>query len=279
MKKTLFIVAAAMMFVACQKDEVAVKATKTLTLKATMEQASSASKTSFGEKEGSAQKLLWNVGDQILVVDEAGLTATLTADAEADTATTTFTGTAPEGFGAIKYAFYGAFANYDAAGETIELTLPETCTNLNGISKGANPSYAIVSGDAATFKNVCGILAFRADNSNFHVSTVGISSLDNNIAGKFSMDCTNGELNNIEGGKTMTANLNGASGADLYFVVPASSFSTGFKVSAKGYGMYSSMSGEKVNNAVSTVFRSNILRLPELSFVANEEEWRIDIDY
>ena len=276
MKKTLFIVAAAMMFVACQKDEVAVKATKTLTLKATMEQASSASKTSFGEKVGTTQKLVWNAGDQILVVDEAGLTGTLTADALGDTATTTFTGEVDPAFGAIKYAFYGAFANYDAAEETIELTLPETCTNLDGISKGANPSYAIVSGDAAIFKNVCGILTFgvRVD---YNVTTYSITSRDNNIAGKFSMDCTNGELTSIEGGKTMTVNCGGAMGTvQTYFIVPAGSFSTGFTVDAKSSTTWINPAS-KTNSANCTVNRSQIVKLPSITILVNDAGDELEI--
>ena len=129
MKKVFVIAAAAMMLAACQKDEVST--TKTISLNASMEQMSGDSKTQL-----DGLNVVWEEGDEILVFDKNGMSATLTAETAGEK--TKFSGTVDEGFGTIQYAFYPAdkFIETSYTGTTIQYQLSNNRTPVPlGLSK------------------------------------------------------------------------------------------------------------------------------------------------
>lgn len=156
----IFGVVAMVLFAACEKQDIE-PATKIITLSASMAQVAADTKTVFGEDGKSIE---WVGGEQILVLDKNGVKGTLTAKGSGKT--TTIEGEVPAGFVTSEpyYAFYPAnlFGDTGSAygvGNTIELTLPNTQANINGIADGANPSYARVVGEGmVSFKNICTII-------------------------------------------------------------------------------------------------------------------------
>ena len=183
----IFGVVAMVLFAACTKQE-AESATKTLTLNATMAQVAPDTKTVFGEDGKSIE---WVGGEQILVMDKNGVKATLTATVPGKT--TTITGEVPAGFVETEpyYAFYpaemfGEKGSSYGVGNTIELTLPATQTNFNGIANGANPSYARVAGEGmVSFKNICTIIkiSVKAKDTR-NLSSIRLQAAATQITGK-----------------------------------------------------------------------------------------------
>lgn len=180
-----FVAFAAMLFVSCKSDlntQQVQPGYKTITLNAVAEQHDGISKTVFDGFD-----VIWQKGDKILVVNEKNVTAELRALHAG--VSTTFSGSVPDDFGQILYAFYpaDAYSGMNINNRTVTLKLksftevenkdipdvderdPEDTepTFINSIGGGANPSFACVNGQEndVKFKNICGILKVPVRNA------------------------------------------------------------------------------------------------------------------
>lgn len=225
-------VAAMVLFAACQKQDIE-PATKTITLNASMAQVAADSKTVFGEDGKSIE---WFGGEQILVLDKNGVKGTLTAKGSGKT--TTIEGEVPAEFDTTEpyYAFYPAnlFGEKGSAygiDNTIELTLPATQTNFNGIANGANPSYARVEGEGmVSFKNICTIIKISVKAKDTReLSSIRLQAAGIQITGKVKFGYEDGAISRTDNTQkeiSVTTNWTPEVGETIsaYFVAPA--FST-----------------------------------------------------
>ena len=270
MKKVFVIAAAAMMLAACQKEEVST--TKTISLNASMEQMSGDSKTTFGT---DGLSIVWEEGDEILVIDQNGKEARLQATKGGSE--TTFTGEVGDDFESIKYAFYPAsiFSNYRKTVNTyIDFTLDQNrpCS-VDALASGANPSWATVEEGAtyATFNNLCGILKITVD-----VQSAGLTSLilkDNNyaISGKMTLTLSGVHAGDVARPGTGSRYATISNDSELttgehefYFVAPEGAFNKGAMVYANTYVGETSYVYTTRDNSLS---KSTIKVMPELKWL------------
>lgn len=217
---------------------------KTIELKAAIEQ--TVSRTTLIDKDKKTKGINWEVGDQILVIDNYGKYGTLhTETAGPDEV---FIGDVPQDFDQIEYAFYPASAfdptSLNASDHTITLTLKKELTRINDID--SNPSYAIVNGEpSANFDNICGILdiPIAAKQSAYPIEVnVEANAVNINISGNFLFDYTNRTLTAC-GGNSREKKISMADKGKwgqisdktnhFYFIVPPVTFDGGITVTAK----------------------------------------------
>ena len=148
----------AIAFVSCESGVEPEAAYKTITLGATLQESVDATKTTIVQGEKKLE-VLWEQGDEILVVDEHGWTGKLKATRSGES--TVFSGDVPVNFGKIQYAFYPAdkYENLVYSSKTVTVTLEDNAKSTDLIGYTKNPSCAFVNGqDNAFFENICGIL-------------------------------------------------------------------------------------------------------------------------
>ena len=272
MKKiTLIIAAVAMVFTACQKNEMA--GTKTISLTATRAQMTT-TKTAF-----SGNDVVWVAGDAIVAIDENGKIATLTTDKGG--AKANFKGEAPEDFGTIQYAFYPAnkFVGYSEG--KIDFTLANASYVKEKVL-AANPSFAKIGGASVQFKNVCGMMVVPVKivepvdpEEEIQINSMAITDGVNDLWGTCTLNCESGEIESIaNGGKTITDPFVNTDDRDYYFIVPAGSFAAGVSLEVAGnYCRMGARKGKMSTTKGNTVAKSSIVVMPGLKFSFNNDQW------
>lgn len=194
MKKTFVLFAA---FVACialscskigepAKEEVIdpVTGMKTVTITATIDEPET--RTSYADVSGDFS---WTAGDEISVLCTDGNVYTFTATSTA--ATSTFTGSLPEGVGLGNRAFFPADAGHDVDGYLYHI--PES-KDISGHTSADIPMVGTLSGKVYSFSHCCGATKLTISNipSTITKVLITVSHPSLKLSGSFSIFTSGG---------------------------------------------------------------------------------------
>ena len=187
----------------------------------------------------------WNAGDQIVVRNGNGATATYRLTAGENTTEGTFLSSEDDNdfFQPTYTAVYPATGNTITGEGAATITLPATQAYVaNSFANGAMPMMAVSGEQTLEFKNALGGICFPMTGSRTVTRLVLTSnSADDNLSGVFSADYNNGEptLTCTTGnGNSITLDcgegvaLDATTATDFIIMVPAGSLANGFKLEA-----------------------------------------------
>lgn len=225
MKKHFYLTATLMSVVAlfslasCQKEE----STKVL-FSGSIEKATVDSKTSINIANNTGT-VKWESGDRVAIYDQ-GASYTLEAIPTDDNTTADFTGDATP-TGGPYYAIYPA----DIATGSTSITLPaeQNCTDGTHFTA---PMYAYSTTSNLVFKNLCGVLQLNLPAMNKTITSIELTTPNNNICGDFAIDYNDGDprLNcTANGGHKLTLNcgkqgMDCSNGLTFYIYLPADDY-------------------------------------------------------
>ena len=227
MKKNFYRTATFMSIVAllslasCQKEE----GGKVL-FTGTIEKATIDSKTSIQIDNATNEGMVvWESGDQVAIYDK-GVSYTLEAIPTGDYTTADFTGDAKP-TGGPYYAIYPA--SIASGSESITLPAEQNCTDGTHFTA---PMYAYSTTSKLVFKNLCGVLQLNLPAVNKTISSIELTTPNNNICGDFAVDYNDGDprLNcTANGGHKLTLNcgeqgMDCSNGLTFYIYLPADDY-------------------------------------------------------
>ena len=227
MKKNIYRTATFMSVVAllslasCQKEDNA----KVL-FTGSIEKAAVNGKTSIQIDNATNEgKVIWESGDQVAIYDQ-GVSYTLEAVPTGDNTTADFTGDATPAGGP-----YCAIYPADIATGSTSITLPAEQTCSNGTHFTA-PMYAYSTTSNLVFKNLCGVLQLNLPAVNKTISSIELTTPNNNICGDFAIDYNGGNPQlscTANGGHTLTLNcgeqgIDCSTGLTFYIYLPAGDY-------------------------------------------------------
>ena len=187
----------------------------------------------------------WNAGDQIVVRNGNGTSATFSLSAGENTMNGTFLSSEDDNefFQPTYTAVYPATGNSITGEGAATFTLPATQAYVaNSFANGAMPMMAVSGEQTLEFKNALGGICFPMTGSQTVTRLVLTSnSADDNLSGVFSADYNNGEptLTYTSGGaNSITLDcgagvaLDATTATDFIIMVPTGSLANGFKLEA-----------------------------------------------
>lgn len=304
MKKIFLFAAAALMLLACSKEDAVPEGT--------LQQDPEGTQTFYAKAEGTPDagtkvyadyklRVLWNADDRITVFNQSTLNKTYKfMGNEGDTAgdfdfESSVTPPAAPSSLSDNYALYPSSedAIINDAGTQITADLPEVQKyEENSFGIGANTMVAVCDGDDnhLSFKNVCGYLKLRLYGAGIIKSITLEGNNNEKIAGKahisVSMDDDPAVLMDNTASNAITMNFAdpvalGASSDDaasFIFVIPPTTFSQGFKITVTDAGgaVY-----EKTTNGSIQIKRNTLETMNPLNveFPAIEYEDYADLGY
>lgn len=214
-------VVALLSLASCQKEE----GGKVL-FTGSIEKATVDSKTSIQIDNATNEgKVVWESGDQVAIYDQ-GVSYTLEAIPTGDKTTADFTGDAKP-TGGPYYAIYPA--SIASGSESITLPAEQNCTDGTHFTA---PMYAYSTTSKLVFKNLCGVLQLNLPAVNKTISSIELTTPNNNICGDFAVDYNGGKprLNcTANGGHKLTLNcgeqgMDCSNGLTLYIYLPAGDY-------------------------------------------------------
>lgn len=269
----MFIAAALVVMAACNKVETPV--TKSLSLKADVEQHDDVTKTSL-----SGSSVFWTANDQIAVFDNADtpLKAQLRTDSDGVTNASFTDVNVPSGFNKPTWAIYPYSAETSATNAgVITFTVDGT---QNYVMDSFDPAHNVMVGTVVdskvAFKNAFGLLKLQLKGV-MRVGKIELTGGNNeklygtftaNAASDYTAEYSTG------GGETITLDCTGVGGVQLtttvstafYFVVPVGAFGTaghgGFTATVYDYSDYNGESwggSAKYRLNVATTRTSNVI--------------------
>ena len=280
MKKILLFAAAALMLMACSKEDNAPegklrKGDQTTGFYAITEGTPTAGTKVYADED---LKVLWNEGDCISVFNKINRNDMYLSDAEdGDNAChldLEEEGPTPSPQNDLDHIYavypYSAEAEaYGTEGVTLGVVLPdEQNYKEKSFGIGANTMVAVTDADYFAFKNVCGYIRFRFYGDDVTVKSITLEGNNGEkIAGKAIVTPSTEDVPSVEmqSDATGTITLNcetpvtlGTSkteATEFLFVVPPTTFSTGFKVIVTGTN---GMVFEKASTKSLTITRNKI---------------------
>lgn len=189
----------------------------------------------------------WNAGDQIVVRNGNGTSATFSLSAGENTMNGTFLNSqsGDDFFQPTYTAIYPAAEGNSITGEgTATFTLPATQSYVaNSFANGAMPMMAVSGEQTLEFKNALGGICFPMVGDNLTVTRLVLTSnsVTDHLSGVFSADYNNGQptLSYTSGGSnSITLDcgagvaLDATTATDFIIMVPAGSLANGFKLEA-----------------------------------------------
>ena len=202
----------------------------------------------------------WNAGDQIVVRNGNGLTATYRLTSGENTTEGTFLSSEDDNdfFQPTYTAVYPATGNTVTGEGEATITLPATQSYVaNSFANGAMPMMAVSDEQTLEFKNMLGGICFPMVGDGLTVTRLVLTSNNtaDNLSGVFSADynsggptltCTTGNGNSITLDCGAGVALDATTATDFTIMLPAGSLANGFKLEAYNG---ESMVFEKTNNA------------------------------
>ena len=189
--------------------------------------------------------VLWNAGDQIVVRNGDGLTATYRLTAGENTTEGTFLSSEDDNdfFQPTYTAIYPATGNTITGEGTATITLPATQSYVaNSFANGAMPMMAVSGEQTLAFKNMLGGICFPMVGDNLTVTRLVLTSnsATDHLSGVFSADYNNGQptLTYTSGGANSITLDCGAgvtlssTATDFTIMLPAGSLANGFTLQA-----------------------------------------------
>lgn len=187
----------------------------------------------------------WNAGDQIVVRNGNGATATYRLTAGENTTEGTFLSSEDDNdfFQPTYTAVYPATGNTITGEGAATITLPATQAYVaNSFANGAMPMMAVSGEQTLEFKNALGGICFPMTGSQTVTRLVLTSnSADDHLSGVFAADYNNGQptLTYTSGGTNSITldcgagvTLDATTATDFIIMVPAGSLANGFKLEA-----------------------------------------------
>ena len=218
---TFMSVVALLSLASCQKEE----GGKVL-FTGSIEKATVDSKTSIQIDNATNEgKVVWESGDHVAIYDK-GVSYTLEAIPTGDKTTADFTGDAKP-TGGPYYAIYPA--SIASGSESITLPAEQNCTDGTHFTA---PMYAYSTTSKLVFKNLCGVLQLNLPAVNKTISSIELTTPNNNICGDFAVDYNGGKprLNcTANGGHKLTLNcgeqgMDCSQGLTFYIYLPAGDY-------------------------------------------------------
>ena len=188
----------------------------------------------------------WNAGDQIVVRNGNGATATYRLTAGENTTEGTFLSSEDDNdfFQPTYTAVYPATGNTVTGEGTATITLPATQSYAaNSFANGAMPMMAVSGEQTLAFKNMLGGICFPMTGDNLTVTRLVLTSnsANDHLSGVFAADYNNGQptLTYTSGGANSITldcgagvTLDATTATDFTIMVPAGSLANGFKLEA-----------------------------------------------
>ena len=188
----------------------------------------------------------WNAGDQIVVRNGDGLTATYRLTSGENTTEGTFLSSEDDNdfFQPTYTAVYPATGNTVTGEGAATFTLPATQSYAaNSFANGAMPMMAVSGEQTLEFKNALGGICFPMVGDGLTVTRLVLTSNNtaDNLSGVFSADynngeptltCTTGNGNSITLDCGTGVTLDATTATDFTIMVPAGSLANGFKLEA-----------------------------------------------
>ena len=188
----------------------------------------------------------WNAGDQIVVRNGNGATATYRLTAGENTTEGTFLSSEDDNdfFQPTYTAVYPATGNTVTGEGTATITLPATPRHAaNSFANGAMPMMAVSGEQTLAFKNMLGGICFPMTGDNLTVTRLVLTSnsANDHLSGVFAADYNNGQptLTYTSGGANSITldsgagvTLDATTATDFTIMVPAGSLANGFKLEA-----------------------------------------------
>lgn len=211
--------------------------------------------------------VLWNAGDQIVVRNGNGATATYRLTSGENTTEGTFLSSEDDNdfFQPTYTAIYPAAVGNTITGEgAATFTLPATQTYLaNSFANGAMPMMAVSDEQTLEFKNALGGICFPMVGDGLTVTRLVLTSnsATDHLSGVFAADYNNGQptLTYTSGGANSITldcgagvTLDATTATDFTIMVPVGSLANGFTVTA--------YNGETAYSELSTTANPNIVR-------------------
>ncbi len=218
---TFISIVALLSLASCQKEE----GGKVL-FTGSIEKATIDSKTSIQIDNATNEgKVVWESGDQVAIYDK-GVSYTLEAIPTGDYTTADFTGDANPSGGPY-YAIYPA--SIASGSESITLPAEQNCTDGTHFTA---PMYAYSTTSKLVFKNLCGVLQLNLPAVNKTISSIELTTPNNNICGDFAVDYNDGDpkLNcTANGGHKLTIEcgeqgMDCSNGLTFYIYLPADNY-------------------------------------------------------
>ena len=218
---TFMSIMALLSLASCQKEE----GGKVL-FTGSIEKATIDSKTSIQIDNATNEGMVvWESGDQVAIYDK-GVSYTLEAIPTGDNTTVDFTGDAKP-TGGPYYAIYPA--SIASGSESITLPAEQNCTDGTHFTA---PMYAYSTTSKLVFKNLCGVLQLNLPAVNKTISSIELTTPNNNICGDFAVDYNGGKprLNcTANGGNTLTIDcveqgMDCSNGLTFYIYLPADDY-------------------------------------------------------
>ena len=263
---TFMSIMALLSLASCQKEE----GGKVL-FTGSIEKATIDSKTSIQIDNATNEGMVvWESGDQVAIYDK-GVSYTLEAIPTGDYTTADFTGDAKP-TGGPYYAIYPA--SIASGSESITLPAEQNCTDGTHFTA---PMYAYSTTSKLVFKNLCGVLQLNLPAVNKTISSIELTTPNNNICGDFAVDYNGGKprLNcTANGGHTLTIDcgeqgMDCSNGLTFYIYLPADNYNNmTFDIEATDHS-YCRKHFEDTDNPI-TIDRNTYYptSLSNLSFIA-----------
>ena len=188
----------------------------------------------LGEKAEGVYPLYWSNGDQIAVNGEASVALTDVAEG-AKSATFQFDGDGVSTPFNIVYPAPEVAAAEEGEEATPAAAYPVVFPAVQHYVAGNIDPKAMVlygyaaNGEVVTLNPLVGVLQLNVTGNGENVTKLTVKSEKGNIAGSYTVDCTNGTLTEVEAVNTVTMNLDVTLGTEaqvLYVAVPAGSYGT-----------------------------------------------------
>ena len=190
--------------------------------------------------------VLWNAGDQIVVRNGSGATATYRLTAGENTTEGTFLSSEDDNdFFQLTYtAVYPATGNSITGEGAATITLPATQSYVaNSFANGAMPMMAVSDDQTLAFKNMLGGICFPMTGNGLTVTRLVLTSnsASDHLSGVFSADYNNGQptLTYTSGGANSITldcgagvTLDATTATDFTIMVPAGTLANGFTLQA-----------------------------------------------
>ncbi len=188
--------------------------------------------------------VLWNAGDQIVVRNGNGATATYRLTAGENTTEGTFLSSEDDNdfFQPTYTAVYPATGNSITGEGTATITLPATQSYAaNSFANGAMPMMTVSDDQTLAFKNMLGGICFPMTGDNLTVTRLVLTSNNtaDHLSGVFAADYNNGQptLSYTSGGTNSITldcgagvTLDATTATDFTIMLPAGSLANGFKL-------------------------------------------------
>jgi len=223
-KVTLAIAMAALvLFAGCKKEN----ETKGTTLKASIEQNQSDSKTSLDPGNGAIK---WTAGDKILVYNGTS-SATFTLSTGAGSTNGTFNYAGEFEITDDTKAAYPETCVITDNGMTFTLPEEQNLAAPGSFANGANPMLGVNTGNGFTFVSVCGGLGLSLTGDNIDITAIEIVSEGEMLTGTYTGYFNNDNIDVANGTSSVRLNCTTtltSEAKEFYFVLPVGTLANGF---------------------------------------------------